>query len=116
IEEAWDRRSLVWLVGVRRAGQTVLCRSLREVEYSDCELPSVRRGLADPEAFSRSVRGRRVVLDEVHRLPDPSELSKIAVDHFPDVRVSATGSSTSHATVKFRDSLTGRKEEVWSTP
>lgn len=116
IEEAWDRRSLVWLVGVRRAGKTVLCRSLREVEYLDCELPSVRRGLADPEAFLRSVRGRRVVLDEVHRLPDPSELLKIAADHFPDVRVLATGSSTLHATVKFRDSLTGRKEEVWLTP
>lgn len=116
IEAAWRRRSLVWLVGVRRAGKTVLCRSLDDIEYLDCELPSVRRTLADPEAFLRSVRGKRVVLDEVHRLSDPSELLKIAADHFPDVRVVATGSSTLQATAKFRDSLSGRKEEVWLTP
>ena len=116
IETAWRRRSVVWLVGVRRVGKTVLCRSLPEVEYLDCELPSVRRSLDDPESFLRSVRGRRVVLDEIHRLPDPSELLKIAADHFPDVRVVATGSSTLQATAKFRDALTGRKEEVWLTP
>ena len=50
------------------------------------------------------------------RLPDPSELLKIAADHFPDVRIVATGSSTLQATAKFRDSLSGRKEEVWLTP
>ena len=116
IERAWERRSLVWLVGVRRVGKTVLCRSLDDVEYLDCELPSTRRALADPESFLRSVRGKRVVLDEVHRLPDPSELLKIAADHFPDVRIIATGSSTLQATSKFRDSLSGRKEEVWLTP
>jgi predicted AAA+ superfamily ATPase len=116
IQDAWTRRSLVWLVGVRRAGKTVLCRSLPDVEYLDCELPSVRRALGDPEAFLRSVGDRRIVLDEIHRLPDPSELLKIAVDHFPDVRIVATGSSTLQATAKFRDSLAGRKEEVWLTP
>ncbi|HVL89022.1 MAG TPA: ATP-binding protein [Actinomycetota bacterium] len=116
IEQAWERRSLVWLVGVRRSGKTVLSRALDDVEYLDCELPSVRRLLADPESFLRSVRGKRVVLDEVHRLPDPSELLKIAADHFPTARVLATGSSTLQATAKFRDSLSGRKEEVWLTP
>jgi hypothetical protein len=116
IERAWERRSLVWLVGVRRAGKTILSQALDEVEYLDCELPSVRRALEDPEAFLRSMTGRRIVLDEVHRLPAPSELLKIAADHFPNVRVLATGSSTLQATAKFRDSLTGRKEEVWLTP
>jgi hypothetical protein len=116
IELAWERRRLVWLVGVRRVGKTVLCQALKEVEYLDCELPSVRRVLEDPESFLRSVAGRRVVLDEVHRLPDPSELLKIAADHHPNVRVLATGSSTLQATAKFRDALTGRKEEVWLTP
>jgi hypothetical protein len=116
IEDAWERRSVVWLAGVRRVGKTVLCTSLPDVEYFDCELPSVRRTLEDAESFLRSVRGRRVVLDEIHRLRDPSELLKIAVDHFPDVRITATGSSTLQATSKFRDSLTGRKEEVWLTP
>ncbi len=116
IEAAWERRTIVWLVGVRRAGKTVLVGSLPAIEYLDCELPSARRVLADPEAFLRSMEGRRVVLDEVHRLANPSELLKIAADHFPNVRVLATGSSTLHATAKFRDALTGRKEDVWLTP
>jgi len=116
LQRAWERRSVVLLVGVRRSGKTVLCRSLTDVEYLDCELPSVRRLLEDHESFLRSVRGKRVVLDEIHRLPDPSQLLKIAADHFPDVRILATGSSTLQATAKFKDSLTGRKEELWLTP
>jgi uncharacterized protein len=116
IEDAWRRRSVVWLAGVRRAGKTVLCQSLADIEYFDCELPRTRRLMEDPEAFWSERRGGRIVLDEVHRLANPSELLKIAADHFPDTRVLATGSSTLEATAKFRDTLTGRKETVWLTP
>ena len=70
IEGAWRRRSVVWLMGVRRAGKTHLCRSLPSIEYFDCALPRVRRQLEDPEAFLDGMRGRRIVLDEIHRLAD----------------------------------------------
>jgi hypothetical protein len=116
LERAWRTRSVLWLAGVRRAGKTCLCRSLDDVEYFDCELPRTRRQMDDPEGFLGELRGRRIVLDEVHRLANPSELLKIAADHFPDVQVLATGSSTLEATAKFRDTLTGRKETVWLTP
>ena len=116
IEEAWQRRSLVWLAGVRRVGKTSLCQLLPDVEYFDCELPSVRRALTDPEGFLARTDGGRIVLDEIHRLPDPAELLKVAADHHPDTKVIATGSSTLQAAGKFRDSLAGRKEEIWLTP
>lgn len=116
VEQAWRRRSVLWLAGVRRAGKTFLCHSLDDVEYLDCELPRTRRLMDDPEGFLAERRGRRVVLDEIHRLSNPSELLKIAADHFPDTRVLATGSSTLDATAKFRDTLTGRKETIWLTP
>lgn len=116
IEEAWARRSLLWLSGVRRVGKTVLCRSLPDVLYFDCELPRVRRQMEDAEGFLEGVRGRRVVLDEVHRLPNPSQLLKIAADHYPRTRVLATGSSTLGASARFRDTLAGRKAEIWLTP
>ncbi len=116
IRDAWKRRSIVWLTGVRRAGKTTLCRSLAGVEYFDCELPSVRRMMEDGESFLRSQSGKAIVLDEVHRLGDPAELLKIAADHFPTVRILATGSSTLGASAKFRDTLTGRKADVWLTP
>jgi predicted AAA+ superfamily ATPase len=116
IEERWRRRSVLWLRGVRRAGKTTLVQSLPDLESFDCELPSVRRALEDPEAFLRGVSGKRVALDEIHRLPNPSEFLKIAADHFPSVRVLATGSSTLGASHRFRDTLAGRKAEVWLTP
>jgi hypothetical protein len=72
--------------------------------------------MADPEAFLQEVNGRRVVLDEIHRLLNPSELLKIAADHYPSTQVVATGSSTLGASRKFRDTLTGRKRDIWLTP
>jgi predicted AAA+ superfamily ATPase len=116
LDGAWRRRSVVWLSGVRRAGKTVLSRSLPGVEYFDCELPRVRREISDPEAFLAGLRGKTVVLDEIHRLGDPAQLLKIAADHFPQTRVLATGSSTLGASRKFRDTLAGRKAEIWLTP
>jgi len=116
LEGAWKRRSVVWLSGVRRAGKTFLSQSLRDIEYFDCELPRVRRMIDDPEEFLQGIRGRRIVLDEIHRLERPSEVLKIAADHFPDTRILATGSSTLGASAKFRDTLAGRKEELWLTP
>ena len=116
VEQSWKRRSVLWLSGVRRVGKTFLCRSLEDIEYFDCELPRVRRELEDPEGFLRKMNGRRLVLDEIHRLDNPSQLLKIAADHYPETRVLATGSSTLGASAKFRDTLTGRKEELWLTP
>jgi hypothetical protein len=116
VEAAWQRRSVVWLSGVRRVGKTCLCQSLPDVEYFDCELPRVRRMLDDPQGFLEGVRGRRIVLDEIHRLDNPSAILKIAADHYPDTRMLATGSSTLGASTKFRDTLAGRKAELWLTP
>jgi len=116
IESAWKRRSVIWLAGVRRVGKTYLCRSLPNVEYFDCELPRVRQMLEDPQSFLASLDAPIVVLDEIHRLSNPSEPLKIAADHFPDLKVLATGSSTLGASAKFRDTLSGRKSELWLTP
>ncbi len=106
----------MWLSGVRRVGKTTLCRELADIEYLDCELPRVRERLQDPEGFLETVRGKRVALDEIHRLDRPSEILKIAADHYPDVRVVATGSSTLGATAKFADTLTGRKVDIRLRP
>jgi predicted AAA+ superfamily ATPase len=116
IEEAFDERSIVWLKGVRRVGKTVLCRSLPDAEYFDCELPRTRQLFEDPEGFLNDMRGKRIVLDEIHRLTNPSEVLKIAADHYPNIQIIATGSSTLGASEKFRDTLTGRKRTVWLTP
>ena len=106
----------MWLFGVRRVGKTLLTQSLPDALYLDCELPRVRRQLEDPQSFLEGVRGKRIVLDEVHRLADPAQILKIAADHFPTTRIVATGSSTLGSSARFKDTLTGRKAEVWLTP
>jgi len=109
---AWKQASIVWLAGPRRTGKTVLAQSLTDAVYLNCDLPSVAERLRDPESSFRSVKKRFLVLDEVHQLPDPSRVLKIAADEFPRLKILATGSSTLAATNKFRDSLTGRKRVV----
>ncbi len=103
-------------MGVRRVGKSVLSQSLPAVRYYDCELPRIRRLLEDPQGFLEAHDGDQVVLDEIHRLTNPAEILKIAADHFPRVKVLATSSSTLGASARFRDTLAGRKEEVWLTP
>lgn len=117
LQQAWKRRSIIWLSGVRRVGKTTLARMLPDAVYVNCDLPSSVRALEDPELFLESQAPDCVlVLDEIHHLDDPSRLLKIAADEYPQLKVLATGSSTLAATRKFRDSLTGRKEAIYLCP
>ena len=115
IETEWQR-PILWLAGVRRVGKTCLCQSIKGIDYFDCELPRVRRLMEDPQGFLDSITNRRIVLDEIHRLDNPSELLKIAADHYPDLKIIATGSSTLGASARFKDTLTGRKSDLLMTP
>jgi predicted AAA+ superfamily ATPase len=115
--EGWRHRPIVWLAGVRRTGKTTLARMLSPSVYLNCDLPSSIQRLEDPELFFGAIDpGTIVILDEVHRLADPSNVLKIAADTFPSLRILATGSSSLAATRKFRDSLTGRKSVVHLPP
>ena len=118
IEAAWRQAPVCWLSGVRRSGKTTLARSLDPARalYLDCDLPVVEEMVRDPALFFRDCRKPVVVFDEIHRLQDPSRVLKIAADHFPHLRVLATGSSTLAASRKFRDTLAGRKREVRLVP
>jgi len=116
IEQAWKKRSIIWLTGVRRVGKTSLCQSLENIEYFDCELPRIRRLFEDPESFLKKMNGKRCIFDEIHRLENPAEILKIASDHYPKTTIIATGSSTLGASAKFKDTLTGRKVRIWLTP
>ncbi len=117
ITQAWATRPIAWLSGVRRVGKTTLAKMLPGSVYLNCDLPSVCRRLEDPESFYDTLEeGAVVVFDEVHRLAEPSRVLKIAADTYPGLRLLATGSSTLGATRKFRDTLTGRKHEIYLAP
>ena len=104
IESAWEKRSIVWLAGVRRVGKTYLCKSLEDIVYFDCERLQVREQIeADYESFLKKYSGKRIALDEIHKLDNPSEILKVAADHYPETKIIATGSSTLAASRKFSD-------------
>jgi len=69
IESLLEQKSVLWVSGVRRIGKTILAKELPDTEYFNCDLPSTRKQLEDPEFFlhNRTVPGR-IVLDEIHRL------------------------------------------------
>src|SRR5437868_2372334 len=86
----WKKTPIVWLTGVRRSGKTTLCKAISEARYLNCDLPSTESLLVDPEAFFASVKQPILILDEVHQLPDPSRVLKIAADDFPRLKILAT--------------------------
>src|SRR4030042_3523329 len=101
---AWAKRPIVWRAGVRRVGKTTLARMLPDTVFLNCDLPSDVRRLDDPELFFRAQpKSAVIVLDEVHRLADPSRVLKIAADAFPGLRILATVSSTLAAPRTFQD-------------
>jgi len=116
IENSWKEKNILWLTGVRRVGKTFLCKTLPDILYFDCELPRIRQQLADTEIFLENHHNKRLVLDEIHRLMNPSEILKIAADHFPSTKIIATGSSALEASRQFKDTLTGRKKNILLTP
>ena len=117
LKNAWEKRPLVWLSGVRRSGKTTLCKMIPDAVYLNCDLPSVARQLENPEFFYRNLReGSTVIFDEIHRINIPSLVLKIGTDEFSHLRILATGSSTLAATTKFRDTLTGRKVQLFLPP
>ena len=77
VEQAWSERPILWLTGVRRIGKTTLGLSIEDTVYYDCELPRIRRLIEeDPEGFLEQAGSSRIILDEVHRINQPSELLK----------------------------------------
>jgi predicted AAA+ superfamily ATPase len=117
LNNGWKKRQLIWLSGVRRSGKTTLCKMIPDALIMNCDLPSVSRQLEDPEYFfSNLPAGSAIIFDEIHRINDPSIVLKIGTDEFPHLKILATGSSTLEATRKFRDSLTGRKLQLFFPP
>lgn len=117
INKAWEIRPLLWLSGVRRSGKTTLCKMVPDATYLNCDLPSVKRRLDNPEyLYANMSPGSTVIFDEIHRVQDPSLVLKIGTDEYPGLKILATGSSTLSAMKKFRDSLAGRKIQLFLPP
>ena len=75
----------VALFGPRQSGKTTLAVELAKERkegavYLDLENPTDRRRLDDPVAYLCSLRGRLVVLDEIHRVPEIFSVLRSEID------------------------------------
>lgn len=116
IKKLWEKVPIVWLSGVRQVGKTTLAQEIEDALYLNCDLPSVKRLLEDPEYFFESVTKPIVIFDNIRQLTDPSAILKIGADTYGHLKLLAIGSSTVAATQKFSDSLTGRKRALHLVP
>ena len=75
----------VALLGPRQSGKTTLALELagerkNKAVYLDLENPTDRRRLDDPVAYLRAQRGRLVILDEIHRVPEIFAVLRSEID------------------------------------
>lgn len=111
------RGRIISVFGARRVGKTTLVRALlaqhteKRTRYLNCDLLSVQRGLATPEAEPlKAFLGDYdlVVLDEAQNIENAGRVLKILVDTYPEMQLIATGSSSFDLANRTGEMLTGR--------
>ena len=117
------------LIGARQVGKSTLFKRIlatREMQEPnehilslDCDDPQVRTMLekANLEDLRQLVAGNRIVMiDEAQRVSGIGLTLKMITDHFPDVQLLVTGSSSFLLQDKLNEPLTGRKFEYHLYP
>jgi len=78
-----SRHAAVILLGPRQVGKTTLALEVAKTQpsvYLDLESPSDRNKLSDPELYLESHQDKLVILDEIHRFPEPFEILRGSID------------------------------------
>ncbi len=120
-----DRDEIIVLIGSRQVGKTslihLILEELKEKQkfYFDLEDIDIFNNVnSGPKAFVKYLEYRGadinnkvyVAIDEIQYLKDPSNFLKIIHDHFPQIKLIVSGSSSFEIKRKFKDSLAGRKK------
>ncbi len=120
IREALADTPVVFVMGPRQVGKTTLAKSLINEEWEYITLDDQAQfeiAKADPVGFIRNLPPKRIVLDEVQRIPELFVSIKQSVDEnrLPG-RFLLTGSANALLLPQLSDSLAGRMESVHLTP
>ncbi len=116
----------VAMIGPRQSGKTTLALEVGKLKkagsiYLDLESPSDRRKLNDPLAYLGSQRGKLVILDEIHRMPEIFSVLRGEIDARRRAGEKAgqfliLGSAAIELLRQTSESLAGRIEFVELTP
>lgn len=119
------RKEAILIKGTRRVGKTSLLYLLKDllvkkqkiakerIYFFDLEDLDIREDFNDnPRALLKYITGGKnkkyVFIDEIQYLDNPANFLKILTDHYPDLKIFATGSSSLEIKRKIQDSLIGR--------
>jgi len=123
--EKWlYKGKILILYGARQVGKTTLVKELLKKYkisdgYFDCEIIALKQALEtkDPDKLKQFVgNSKLVVLDEAQKVTDIGVTLKLLADHFPEVQIIATGSSSFDLANKVNEPLTGRALEFILVP
>jgi predicted AAA+ superfamily ATPase len=106
------------LMGARQTGKTTLLHEIisgiPDTLWLDADIPEVKAlfEAGSPDRFKALFAGNRlIVLDEAQRIKDIGIRIKYLTDHFKEIQVIATGSSSFELAEEVSEPLTGRKWE-----
>jgi len=118
-------REVVFLLGTRQVGKTTLSKLIAKasnfeyIYFFDFEDKEYRELFNDvsvkklEQIFKLEQidihQKNLIIFDEIQLLTDPSNMLKLIHDHFENLKIIATGSSSLQIKEKFSDSLAGRK-------
>ena len=123
IEEWLDKPEIIVLLGARQVGKTsimqLLMQKLKSEEYLFFDLEDTY----NLSIFSNidkfidylkiqqhgELKPIKVFVDEFQYLPQPAKFLKLVHDHYPQIKLIISGSSSFELQSKFTDALTGRK-------
>lgn len=128
ILENLSSHEIIFLLGTRQTGKTTLTRLIAEksnytkghiffVDFEDKEYRALYNNASIASLQSLFLlegipyeQKCLLIFDEIQLLEDPANLMKLLHDHFPNLKVITTGSSSLQIKNKFTDSLAGRKQ------
>ena len=118
-----DSKDIVVIYGARQVGKTTLIRYLMEHKlkenafYFDLELQNLLELCNDGAESTYNYLVQKganekkrifLLIDEIQYLEDPTNFMKVFHDHYPQVKLIVSGSSTFEIKRKFKQSLVGR--------
>lgn len=128
IQERMFQGKAIVLIGARQVGKSTLFHQILEgMEYAasqqvlslDCDDPETRSMLENMNLSELRLlvgNNKIIMVDEAQRVKGIGLTLKMLTDHFPDVQLMATGSSSFLLQGQLNEPLTGRKYEYHLYP
>jgi predicted AAA+ superfamily ATPase len=99
---------VIAITGPRQSGKTTLIKNIfPDYHYFNLENPVERNfALEDPQSFL--AQSKRIIIDEVQRVPEIFSYIQVMVDDNPDIKVVLSGSQNFEFNEKITQTLAGR--------